>query len=192
MGNALKFLLFTFGSKRFIIELVGTIGLVLLVFSNTSIELNENEQVEIVETQPIVLPQPPVIEEFEDEEEEILEEIRAGEIELLALIVYAEAGNQDELGKRYVADVIMNRVNSEHFPDTVEGVVYQKNPIQFSCTVDGALTKAGYNITEDCFRIAEEEYRKQKNTEIVYFRTKKYHSSGKPAFKHGDHYFSTM
>lgn len=128
---------------------------------------------------------------FELEQEEIRDEIYYGEIELLALVIQAEAGNQDELGKRYVADVVMNRVNSKDFPDTISEVLYQKNPIQFACTVDGALDKAGYTITEDCFRIAEEEYWEQQNTEIVYFRTGQYHSSGHPAFKHQDHYFST-
>ena len=173
---------------------MGTIGLVLLVFSNTSMELNKAEPVEIVETQPIEPTESiaAVESSTEDEQEEILEEIRDGEIELLALVIYAEAGNQDELGKRYVADVVMNRVNSEYFPDTVEEVVYQRNPVQFACAFDGALDKAGYNITEDCFRIAEEEYWNQRDTEIVYFRTRKYHGSGRKKFKHGDHYFSTM
>lgn len=46
---------------------------------------------------------------------------------LISHIVYLEAGNESFNGKLAVASVIMNRVNSAEFPDTVHGVVYQEN-----------------------------------------------------------------
>ncbi len=57
----------------------------------------------------------------------------------LLRIVEAEAGGEDQNGKLLVANVVLNRVNSEVFPDTVWDVVMQKEQgiAQFSPTVDG-------------------------------------------------------
>ena len=41
--------------------------------------------------------------------------------EILLKIVQAEAGTEDEKGKMLVAGVVLNRVKSPRFPDTVEG-----------------------------------------------------------------------
>ncbi len=46
---------------------------------------------------------------------------------LISHVVYLEAGNESFNGKLAVASVIMNRVNSAEFPDTVKNVVYQEN-----------------------------------------------------------------
>ena len=57
----------------------------------------------------------------------------------LLRIVEAEAGGEDQDGKLLVANVVLNRVNNELFPDTVWEVVMQKEQgiAQFSPTVDG-------------------------------------------------------
>lgn len=57
----------------------------------------------------------------------------------LLRIVEAEAGGEDQDGKLLVANVVLNRVNSDLFPDTVVDVVMQKEQgiAQFSPTVDG-------------------------------------------------------
>lgn len=57
----------------------------------------------------------------------------------LLRIVEAEAGGEDQDGKLLVANVVLNRVNSEKFPDNVWDVVMQreKGISQFSPTVDG-------------------------------------------------------
>lgn len=59
--------------------------------------------------------------------------------EALIRIVEAEAGGEDQDGKLLVANVVLNRVNNESFPDTVWEVVMQKEQgvAQFSPTVDG-------------------------------------------------------
>lgn len=69
----------------------------------------------------------------------------------LLRIVEAEAGGEDEDGKLLVANVVLNRVNSETFPDTVTAVVMQKEQgvAQFSPTVDGRFQNV---------RISEETY----------------------------------
>ena len=57
----------------------------------------------------------------------------------LLRIVEAEAGGEDQDGKLLVANVVLNRVNSKAFPDSVVSVVMQKEQgiAQFSPTVDG-------------------------------------------------------
>lgn len=65
--------------------------------------------------------------------------------ENLLRIVEAEAGGEDIKGKILVANVIMNRVKSEAFPDTVSEVVWEnENGVpQFSPTYDGRI----YQVT---------------------------------------------
>lgn len=48
----------------------------------------------------------------------------------LALAIFHESGNQSVKGKQSVAEVVINRVRSEKYPDTVCGVIKQNN--QFS------------------------------------------------------------
>ncbi len=57
----------------------------------------------------------------------------------LLRIVEAEAGGEDQDGKLLVANVVLNRVNNELFPNTVWDVVMQREQgiAQFSPTVDG-------------------------------------------------------
>ena len=58
----------------------------------------------------------------------------------LALNVYYEARNQDDIkAQAAVAQVVMNRVNNKHYPDTVCALVKQKknNICQFSWYCDG-------------------------------------------------------
>lgn len=43
----------------------------------------------------------------------------------LSKIIYAEAGNLGDLTQQYVGYVVMNRVNSIYFPDTIEGVFFK-------------------------------------------------------------------
>ena len=119
-------------------------------------------------------------------EEEIEEEIRFGEMELIAQLVMAEAGNQDLTGKRYVADVVLNRVDSDIFPDSVEEVIFQEN--QFSVINNGTFDEAGWTITEECYEAVKMEYEERLNYDILYFSRgpSKYASNH---FKHQDHWF---
>lgn len=57
----------------------------------------------------------------------------------LVRIVEAEVGDNDIYGKQIVANVILNRVMSSKFPDTVTEVIFQKN--QFTPTFDGRYYK---------------------------------------------------
>lgn len=55
----------------------------------------------------------------------------------LSRIIYAESGNQSMKGKMAVGNVVMNRVASPLFPNTVLGVVSQRN--QFTTYAGGKL-----------------------------------------------------
>jgi len=124
-----------------------------------------------------------------DEEEEIALEIQEGEYELLTQLVHAEAGNQDLIGKQYVADVVLNRVASSDWPNTIHEVIFQKG--QFSVAHNGALDKAAWNLTDEDFEAVRlETDGSQLDTEIIYFQTRRYNTWGEPAFQYGDHYFS--
>lgn len=74
---------------------------------------------------------------------------RRKERAILERIVEAEAGDQDLKGRILVANVIMNRVKSKHFPNSVRGVVFahrQFSPIQngsyYRVHVSGKTKKA--------------------------------------------------
>lgn len=54
---------------------------------------------------------------------------------ILAHVIAGEAQPYDDMEQRYVASVVMNRVNSPKFPNSIKGVVFQKG--QYSCTRDG-------------------------------------------------------
>lgn len=49
------------------------------------------------------------------------------EVEWLARAVYAEARGEPYKGQVAVAAVILNRVESKQFPDTIKGVIFEKN-----------------------------------------------------------------
>ena len=59
----------------------------------------------------------------------------------LLRVVEAEAGCEDENGKLLVANVVLNRVNSEKFPSNVYAVVSQSNggKVQFSTAYNGRI-----------------------------------------------------
>lgn len=98
--------------------------------------------------------------------------------ELLASIIYCEAGNQSYEGKMAVGLVIMNRVYNKSFPSTIREVVYQKN--QFTPARNGALTKAQKNyktlVTDECKKAAAEvlaQYKDYKSGTKVYLTINK-------------------
>lgn len=61
------------------------------------------------------------------------------EKELLASIIFCEAGNQSFEGQVAVGAVIMNRIASGAYPNTIEGVIYQ--PGQFGPAGSGWLDR---------------------------------------------------
>lgn len=91
---------------------------------------------------------------------------------LLANLIYCEAGGESYAGQLAVGAVVMNRVLSSVYPDTVVGVIYQKS--QFSPVASGrlALALAENKATASCYKAADEAMSGQTNVgNCVYFRT---------------------
>lgn len=63
----------------------------------------------------------------------------------LSRIIQAECGNQPLEGRMAVGNVVLNRVKNPAFPNTVKGVLSQKN--QFTTWKNGALAKRTPNAT---------------------------------------------
>ena len=75
--------------------------------------------------------------------------------QVLLRIVQAEAGVCDEKGKILVANVVLNRVKSQEFPDSVRSVVYE--PSQFSPVSDGSINSVKVTEeTKECVNLALE------------------------------------
>lgn len=107
------------------------------------------------------------------------------DMDLLTRTVEAEAGNQSLTGKRLVARVVLNRVDSEIFPDTVEGVLSQDGQFQTYKHLDKV------DPTPEDELAVQMELETCLNDEIFFFRAGRY-GCGEPLFKNGDHYFSGM
>ena len=77
---------------------------------------------------------------------------RGQALKCLSDAVFFEAGYEPEDGQRAVAQVVLNRVRDQNFPDTVCGVVYQgwyrKTGCQFSFVCDGSLVRRPPNEEE--------------------------------------------
>lgn len=95
-----------------------------------------------------------------------------GDRYLLANLIYCEAGGESYAGQVAVGAVVMNRVLSSVYPDTVVGVIYQNK--QFSPVASGRLALALSNdrATDSCYRAADEAMKGITNVEnCLYFRT---------------------
>lgn len=141
-------------------------------------------EIQIEPVDPVSVSAPEVM----DTAEQIQEEIYWDELEMLAICVEAEAGNQNIEGKRLVAAVILNRVEDPDFPNTITGVIEQK--YHFSSFWNGAMDKI-WEPSQETYAavLAEEENRS--NTEVLYFTAGNYGDYGTPWKKVGDHFFST-
>lgn len=123
---------------------------------------------------------------YETTDEELAEEAYYDSLELLAMCVEAEAGNQGLIGKKYVVDVVLNRVDDEDFPDSITDVIMQQN--QFSVVLDGRIWQTV--PTEETFQAVREELESRTNYQVLFFTCEGYSEYGTPWEKIGDHYFS--
>lgn len=95
-----------------------------------------------------------------------------GDRYLLANLIYCEAGGEPYAGQVAVGSVVINRVLSSVYPDTVVGVIYQNK--QFSPVASGrlALALAENRATASCYKAADEAMSGMTNVgNCVYFRT---------------------
>ena len=93
----------------------------------------------------------------------------SSDLSLLAAIIQCEAGGESYEGKLAVGSVVMNRVRSSHFPNTVAGVIYQGG--QFSPVASGrfaSVLASGANAS--CTQAAGEVLGGNITINCLYFR----------------------
>ena len=132
-------------------------------------------------------------------EQQYMYDLTDTDLEVLLRIVEAEAGSEDEDGKLLVANVVLNRLNSEAFPDTVSEVVFQreKGVSQFSPVANGSYYKV--RVSEETVSAVERALMGEDISQgALYFVARKYADSSKVEwfdrnltylFVHGGHQF---
>lgn len=73
------------------------------------------------------------------------------DLDLLARTIHAEARGEPYIGQVAVGAVILNRIKSSQFPNTLSGVIYQ--PWAFTCVNDGQISLAA---NESCKKAAQD------------------------------------
>ncbi len=170
------------------VTMIAALLLSVLMFFHIDIPGDDADDVTTIHNvipESIFVDVPPVvtIKPLEEEEELLPYE----DISLIALVTMAEAEGECEYGKRLVIDTILNRVDSEHFPDSVYDVIYQRN--QFSSIWNGRIDRC--EVKEDICELVREELRSRTNTDVIFFTAGEYSKYGVPMFQIGNHYFSS-
>ncbi len=127
--------------------------------------------------------------------------LSAQDYETLLRIVQAEAGNEDIKGRILVANVVLNRVSDERFPDSVQEVVFQRagGRAQFSPVANG--TYYSVVVSEDTKEAVDRALAGEDYSEgALYFAARQYAGSSQmrwfdecltKLFVYGGHEFFT-
>ena len=110
------------------------------------------------------------------------------DLDLLAALVWAEAGDQDFVGQWIVADCVCNRASERHpeWPSTIEAVIYQSG--QFSVVANGRLAQGFSCATAENYEAARRALSGDHyDTNVIYF-SMYYCANGTFAYQHGDHF----
>ena len=95
--------------------------------------------------------------------------VSESEVYLLACIIDCESEGEPYAGQLAVGSVVLNRVESKYFPDTITGVIYQKN--QFSPVASGRLAyMLNRGPTASCMKAAREVLGGNRTVSCLYFR----------------------
>jgi len=109
------------------------------------------------------------------------------EILLMQKVVSAESRGESPEAQYTVACVILNRMESPIFPDSLEGVVRQSG--QFTCVGNGIINNVP--ITESVEQaVARALDNNTVDEDVLWFRSSHYHKFHNQAFQIGDLYFS--
>lgn len=138
----------------------------------------------------------------QEEATEYVYDLSERDMELLLRIVEAEAGCEDEDGRILVANVVLNRMESELFPDSVAEVVLQTNNgvSQFSPVSSGSIWTV--EISEETREAVEKALEGENISQgALFFAARKYADSKRMKwfdekldflFEHGGHDFFTL
>lgn len=92
-----------------------------------------------------------------------------GELYLLAAIIQCESEGEPYAGKLAVGSVVMNRVKSSKFPNTITEVIYQNK--QFSPVASGRLSyRLSVGVNDTCMQAATEVINGNITTDALFFR----------------------
>lgn len=114
--------------------------------------------------------------------------ISPADFRLICTTVYCEAGTQSIETQIMTALTILNRLDSDGFPDTVREVIYQSE--QYSVTQWTGFEKYGWTDSVEqavTYALEVNEYPE----DMFFFRTEHYHEFGHPYTVSDDLYFST-
>jgi N-acetylmuramoyl-L-alanine amidase len=121
-----------------------------------------------------------------------VQKYKKSDLNLLAQLIQSESGNQPFEGKLAVGTVVMNRVESGKFPDTIRGVIFQKN--QFSVVANGSINKEPSDESLEAAKKVLEGSRVLESDVLYFYNPKltndKWIKSLKVDKKIGDHVFS--
>lgn len=115
------------------------------------------------------------------------------DIYLIALLTVTEAEGECEEGQRLVIDTVLNRLDSDYFPDTITEVIYQKNQFSgMSTRLDVVLNNESSMryVTTEITELVKQELESRTNNEVMFFCAGDYSKYGDPLFTIGGHYFS--
>lgn len=138
----------------------------------------------------------------QEETTEYVYDLSERDMELLLRIVEAEAGCEDEDGRILVANVVLNRMESELFPDSVAEVVLQTNNgvSQFSPVSSGSIWTV--EVSEETREAVEKALEGENISQgALFFAARKYADSKRMKwfdekldflFEHGGHDFFTL
>lgn len=157
----------------------GEVGYVNSEYVNVKFHIDEGETMEVIK-----------VREAEEAERKRLANrgavsADADELRLLGALIYCEAGNQPYEGKLAVGAVVMNRVRSGAYPNTIYGVIYASG--QFTPAMTGKVAKA-YNgtVPDSCLEAAQAAI----NGETVIGDATHFRRAGKhDGYVIGDHVF---
>lgn len=163
--------------------------LLVLIFFSPNISADDIVIAPLMISKPTFVTTPPMVSvelseaAYSNDEKNLLSD---EDISLIALITMAEAEGECEYGKRLVIDTILNRMDSEYFPDSVYDVIYQQG--QFAPIWNGRIDRC--QVKEDICELVKEELRFRTNTDVIFFAADRYSKCGVPIFQVGNHYFS--
>ena len=131
--------------------------------------------------------------------QKLAHDISDEDLEVLLRIVEAEAGSEDEDGRLLVANVVLNRVESDKFPSTITDVVFQRNDsvTQFSPVSSGSYYRV--KISDETISAVRRALNGEDLSQgALYFASRKHADSSKMRwfdtsltflFQHGGHDF---
>lgn len=124
------------------------IGYVNTDFINIAFHIDEGETMEVVKAREL--------EEAERKRKANRGAVAANadELRLLGALIYCEAGNQSYEGMVGVGAVVMNRVRSGAYPNTIHGVIYASG--QFTPAMTGKVARVYEgNVPDACMQAAQ-------------------------------------